>query len=162
MVDRVYLISTKLSIRWFHKERCFSLANFGVHSTSVIDKGRQQFSFCSCRISGCLPSLLHWLSRLSQCKVVPWHWPWPLHPGSRWMPNMLIGSETGSEWWTILGHPPLIECMGICVLSLAHGYELRGFDVYQSIVKKKIIRKIQPGYVLLHGHCLEFFRDFSK
>ena len=50
-------------------------------------------------------------------------------------------SEIGSEWRTILGHPQLIECMGICVLSLAH---------------------FQPGYVPLDGLCLEFSRDFSK
>ena len=43
---------------------------------------------------------------------------------------MPISSEIGSEWRTILGHPQLIECMGICVLSLAHGSELRGSDVY--------------------------------
>ena len=54
------------------------------------------------------------------------------------MPNMLISSETGSEWQTSLGHPQLIECMGICVLHLAHGPELRGSDVYLHIVKKII------------------------
>ena len=48
---------------------------------------------------------------------------------------MLIRSETGSKWRIILGHPQLIECMGICVLSLAHGSELRGSDVYLNIVK---------------------------
>ena len=63
-------------------------------------------------------------------------WPWLLHPGSRWMPNILISSEIRSDWWTILGHPQMIECMGICVLSLAHGSELIGSNVYQQIVKK--------------------------
>ena len=35
-------------------------------------------------------------------------------------------------------------CIGICILSLAHGSE-----------------QIQPGYVPLDGLCLEFFGDFS-
>ena len=45
------------------------------------------------------------------------------------MPNVFISSEIGSQWRTILGHPQLIECMGICILSLAHGSEQRGSDV---------------------------------
>ena len=54
---------------------------------------------------------------------------WLLRPGSRWMPNVFINSEIGSQWRTILGRPQLIECMGICILSLAHGSEKRGSDV---------------------------------
>ena len=50
------------------------------------------------------------------------------------MPNELISSEIRSEWQTIKGHPQLIECMGICVLSLVHGSELSGSDVYLHIV----------------------------
>ena len=42
---------------------------------------------------------------------------------------MFISSEIGSQWRTILGHPQLIECMGICILSLAQGSEQRGSDV---------------------------------
>ena len=45
------------------------------------------------------------------------------------MTNVFITSEIGSQWRTILGHPQLIECMGICILSLAHGSEQRGSDV---------------------------------
>ena len=52
------------------------------------------------------------------------------------MPNVFISSEIGSEWRTILGHPQLIECIGICVLSLAHVSELT--DVYLHTVKKNI------------------------
>ena len=37
---------------------------------------------------------------------------WLLHPGSRWMPNVFISNKIGSQWWTVLGHPELIECMG--------------------------------------------------
>ena len=37
---------------------------------------------------------------------------WLLHPGSRWMPNVFIRSEIGSQRQIILGHPQLIECMG--------------------------------------------------
>ena len=40
----------------------------------------------------------------------------------------VISSEIGSQWRTILGHPQLNECMGICILSLAHGSEQRGSD----------------------------------
>ena len=42
--------------------------------------------------------------------------PWLLHPGWRWMPNVLISSETWSEWRTFLGQPHPTECLGICVL----------------------------------------------
>ena len=52
------------------------------------------------------------------------------------MLDVLISSEIGSEWRFILGHPQLIECMDIFVLSLAHGSELRDSDVYLHIVKK--------------------------
>ena len=69
-------------------------------------------------------------------------WSWLSHPGSRWMPNVLISKETGSEWRTILWHPHLIECMGISGLSLARGSDLRGSDVICILWRKKIIRKI--------------------
>ena len=52
------------------------------------------------------------------------------------MPNTLISSEIGSERRTILGHPQLIECMGIYIMSLAHGSELKCSDIYLHIVKK--------------------------
>ena len=52
------------------------------------------------------------------------------------MPNVLISSETGSEWQISLEHPQPIECMSIYVLSLAHGRQLRCSDVYLHIVKK--------------------------
>ena len=45
------------------------------------------------------------------------------------MPNVFISSGIGSQWPTILGHLQLIECMGVCILSLAHGSEHRGADV---------------------------------
>ena len=45
------------------------------------------------------------------------------------MPDLLISSDIRSDRRTILGHPRLTECMGICVLSQAHGSELRGSDV---------------------------------
>ena len=38
----------------------------------------------------------------------------------------------------ILGQPMLFECMGICILSLAHESEMRGYFVYVLIVKKII------------------------
>ena len=51
------------------------------------------------------------------------------------MRNVLISSETGSVWRIILGHPQLIEFLGVCVLSLAHRSELRGSEIYLHIVK---------------------------
>ena len=79
-----------------------------------------------------------------------------------WMPNVFISSETGSQWRTILGHPQLIECMGICILSLAHKSEQRGFDVIWILWKtdQEIFLQIQPGYVPLDVLCLEFFPGF--
>ena len=53
------------------------------------------------------------------------------------MPSVLISSEIGSEWRIIMEHPQLTECMGICVLSLAHGSELRDSDACVHIVKNK-------------------------
>ena len=76
--------------------------------------------------------------------------------------RVLNSSEIGSEWRTILGHPQLIECIGICVVSLAHGSELRGSDVYLHTVKNWSGKfslnsaKVVP----LDGLCLEFFRNF--
>ena len=87
-------------------------------------------------------------------------WPWLLHPGSRWIPNVLISSGIWSQWRTILGHPQLIECMGICVLSLAHAWLwTKGFRYYLHIVKKNHLDyfKVQPGHVPLDGLCLDFF-----
>ena len=74
------------------------------------------------------------------------------------MPNVLISGEIGSEWRTILGHPQLVECMGICFLSLAHGSKLSGSDVYLHIVKNDLdfFLQIQPGYVLLDGLTWNF------
>ena len=50
---------------------------------------------------------------------------------------MLISSETGSECQTILGHLQLIDRMGICVLSQAHGSELRGSEVISILREEK-------------------------
>ena len=52
------------------------------------------------------------------------------------MANVFISSEIGSQRRTILGHPQLIECMGICVLSPEYGSELGGSDVYLHDAKK--------------------------
>ena len=44
--------------------------------------------------------------------------------------------ETGADRENILGQPMLFVCMGICVLSPAHGSEMRGYLVYVLTVKK--------------------------
>ena len=40
--------------------------------------------------------------------------------------------QSGELFWNA---PLQVECMGICVLSLAHGSELRDSDVYLHIMK---------------------------
>ena len=46
--------------------------------------------------------------------------------------------KAGADRENILGRPMLFECMGICVLSPAHGSEMRGYLVYVLIVKKTL------------------------
>ena len=48
---------------------------------------------------------------------------------------ILISSEIGSGLRTTLGLPMLFECMGICVVSMAHESELGGFPVHVYIVE---------------------------
>ena len=43
--------------------------------------------------------------------------------------------KTEADGVNILGPPRLFECMGICVLSLAHESEMRGHLVHVLIVK---------------------------
>ena len=75
------------------------------------------------------------------------------------MPNALTSSEIGSEWRTILGHPQLIECMGICNLSMTHGSELMSSGVICILwkISSGIFLQIQPEHVPLDGLCLDFF-----
>ena len=56
------------------------------------------------------------------------------------MQNVLISSEIVSEWQNILGHPQVLECIGICVLSLTHGSKQRGSNIY--LHSEKLIKKI--------------------
>ena len=44
--------------------------------------------------------------------------------------------KTGADREYILGQPMLFECIGICVLSPAHGSEMMGYLVYVLIEKK--------------------------
>ena len=46
--------------------------------------------------------------------------------------------KTRADRENILGQPMLFVCMGICILSLAHESEMRGYFVYVLIVKKII------------------------
>ena len=43
--------------------------------------------------------------------------------------------KTGADRENILGQPMLFVCIGICVLSLAHESEMRGYLVYLLTVK---------------------------
>ena len=69
---------------------------------------------------------------------------------------MLISSKFGSDWRSILGHPYLIECMGICVLSMARVSELRGSDKISGNFSFNSVR-----VRALRWPLLGFFRDFS-
>ena len=42
---------------------------------------------------------------------------------------------TGADRGNVLGQPMLFVCMDICILSLAHESEMRGYLVYVLIVK---------------------------
>ena len=44
--------------------------------------------------------------------------------------------NTAADRENILGQPMLFVCIGICVLSLAHESEMRGYLVHVLIVKK--------------------------
>ena len=46
--------------------------------------------------------------------------------------------KTGADRENILGQPMLFECMGICVLSLAHESEMKNYLVYVLSVKKNL------------------------
>ena len=48
---------------------------------------------------------------------------------------------------TFGGHPKLIECMRICVLSLSHGSELRGSDVYLDIVISGYLKSVRVRFL---------------
>ena len=64
-----------------------------------------------------------------------------------------------------MGHPKLIECMGICVLSLVRGSERRGSDVYLHIVKTvnwKFFFKFSQGTCPLMAFALIFVGIFLK
>ena len=79
------------------------------------------------------------------------------------MPNVFISSEIGSQWRTILGHPQLIECMGICILSLAHGSEKRvpTLLAYCEKLIWKFFFKFNQGKCPWMAFAWNFFPDFS-
>ena len=66
--------------------------------------------------------------------------------------------HSGELFWE---HSQLIECMGICVLSLAYGSELRGSDVIVSrcglavrrLAGKQMVRSASALLSLLFKNC---------
>ena len=54
---------------------------------------------------------------------------------SRCMSDAITSTKLEQTGETCLGQPMLFECMGICVLSLAHESEMRGYLVYVLVVK---------------------------
>ena len=65
------------------------------------------------------------------------------------MPYVLICSEIGGG--VVFLDSQLIECMGICFLSLAHGSEPRRSDVYLHFVKEKMVWKFWLNSARVHN-----------
>ena len=64
---------------------------------------------------------------------------------------------------SIFGQPMPFECMGICVLSPAHEYEMRGSLVYLLIVKYlSMLFKISHSILDWDGITVDFSRIFSN
>ena len=73
---------------------------------------------------------------------------------------MLISCETESEWRTILGHLQADCVHGYLYFEPGARIWTKGFRRLCEYCEKKILEfflSIQPGYVALHGLCLEFF-----
>ena len=74
--------------------------------------------------------------------------------------------KTGADRGNILGQPRLFECMSICVLSPAHGSEMRGYLVYMLIVKylshRFCLNSATVAYIRLDGLVEEFWGDFLE
>ena len=60
---------------------------------------------------------------------------WLLHPGSRWGQNVFISSEIGSQWRTILGHPPADWVHGYLYFEPGAWIWKKGFRRHLHIVK---------------------------
>ena len=87
---------------------------------------------------------------------------WPLHPGSRWMPNVFINSEIGSQWRTVSGHPELLSAWVSVFWVWRMDLNKRVPTLFASC--EKLIWKFFPTRVGALGWPLPgfFFRDFSK
>ena len=70
--------------------------------------------------------------------------------------------KTEADRGNILGQPILFECMGVCVLCLAHESKMRGYLVYVLIVKYLLILFKFSQYVRLDGLIVNFWGDFLK
>ena len=71
--------------------------------------------------------------------------------------------KTGADRENILRQPMLFVCMGICVLSPAHGNEMRGYLVYVLNVKYLLIL-FKFSHSILDWMVLSWnvFGDFLK
>ena len=78
------------------------------------------------------------------------------------MPNVFISFETGSQWRIILGHPQLIEYMGLCILTLANGSEHRVLTSFAYCEKLiwKIFFKFKQGTCPWMAFAWNFFGIF--
>ena len=68
--------------------------------------------------------------------------------------------KTGADRGNVLGQPMLFKCMGICFLSPAHENEMRGYLVYELIVKNLSHLFCLNSATVLDGLTVEFFFFF--
>ena len=57
--------------------------------------------------------------------------------------------KTGADGGNILGQPMLFECMGICVLSPAHGSEMRS-----SLISALVVKYLSHRFLFKFSHSL--------
>ena len=93
-------------------------------------------------------------------------WPWLFHPGSRWMPNVLISSETGSEYVAnYFGTPPADWVYGYLCFEPGAWMWTKGFRRYLHIVKKiiwKFFFKFKQGTCPWMAFAWKFFGIFRN
>ena len=76
-------------------------------------------------------------------------------------------SQIESEWRSALEHPQLIECVGICVVSMAYGSKLGGSDFCLHNMKKRGKFSLNSARVFalgwpLFGFFLGIFQIFVR
>ena len=74
------------------------------------------------------------------------------------MSDAITSTKTGADGGNIFGQPMLFDCMGICVLSPAHGNEMRYYSI--SLVFVDVFFNSATVYWIgrpYRGFCFCFF-----